>query len=262
MRGPIVLDRVMAVRVVAVGLSLLLSIACSAAAPREPTARPKAAPSAAEAPGGSPLVPGTFLVPNVEDSDGTPAFVHVTQADMPLVVSVGLPKTPPRHGSAKDGRRVAIEAMRAWEHAIRPALPWFRLEFAEKDPAAAVQVVWKRRIPGTWAGFGGLAYSVVAGRLEVGGRMEISTTPSVARGISDRLDLKQLELLVAHEFGHVLGLGHCFDCESAMNYSWETRERIFVSELDVRTFLALVEQSNGVRVDGEPLLALREPPSD
>ena len=40
-------------------------------------------------------------------------------------------------------------------------------------------------------------------------------------------------MLIAHEFGHVLGLGHCLDCDSAMNYSWETRDRVFVTQVDV-----------------------------
>ena len=60
----------------------------------------------------------------------------------------------------------------------------------------------------------------------------------------DPLEVGQVSLLIAHEFGHVLGLGHCLDCDSAMNYSWATRGRIYVTELDIRTFLALVAQTN------------------
>ena len=40
-------------------------------------------------------------------------------------------------------------------------------------------------------------------------------------------------MLVAHEFGHILGLGHCLDCDSAMNYSWHTRDRVFVTRTDI-----------------------------
>ncbi len=40
-------------------------------------------------------------------------------------------------------------------------------------------------------------------------------------------------MLFAHEFGHILGLGHCLDCDSAMNYSWHTRDRVFVTQTDV-----------------------------
>ena len=74
--------------------------------------------------------------------------------------------------------------------------------------------------------------------------MEISTTPDPRT----TLTIDQVRRLVAHEFGHVLGLGHCLDCDSAMNYSWATRERVLVTDLDVQTFLELVEIPNGTPV--------------
>jgi predicted Zn-dependent protease len=58
------------------------------------------------------------------------------------------------------------------------------------------------------------------------------------------LEIDEMAVLLTHEFGHVLGLGHCLDCDSAMNYSWATRGRIHVTDLDVKTFLALVAQPN------------------
>ena len=56
----------------------------------------------------------------------------------------------PRYAGSRKAREVAIEAMQLWEEALRPALPWFELEFVEADPTAAVQVEWKRasRAPG------------------------------------------------------------------------------------------------------------------
>jgi predicted Zn-dependent protease len=65
-----------------------------------------------------------------------------------------------------------------------------------------------------------------------------------------RVRLDELRLLIAHEFGHVLGLPHCFDEDSAMNYSWHTRDRVFVTDVDVRNFMALIAQPNGYRIDG------------
>ncbi len=51
--------------------------------------------------------------------------------------------------------------------------------------------------------------------------------------------------MVAHEFGHVLGLGHCLDGDSALNYEWTQRKRSHVTDLDVRTFLKLVSIPSG-----------------
>ncbi|MFQ5698002.1 MAG: matrixin family metalloprotease [Myxococcota bacterium] len=203
----------------------------------------------------SPSSPGegvgpAFLHPNVEDGDGTAGYVHVTEADMPLRIAIGFPKDPPRFGSREDARNAAIDAIRMWERAIQPHLEWFRLEFVKKDPEAAVQVVWKRRIAGPWAGFGWIRYWMDHGRLRVGGGMEVSTTPEGHTGLESRLRLEEIPVLFTHEFGHVLGLGHCLSCDSAMNYSWNTRGRTFVTDEDVRTFLALIAQPSGRRVDG------------
>jgi len=203
---------------------------------------------------GSPREPidpaSTFMGPNVEDRDGTPAYLHVTEHDMPLRVSIGYPQLPPRFGSREDARGAAIDAMRLWESAIQPHLCWFRLEFVKKDASAAVQVIWKRRITGPYAGFGSLRYVVREGRLRVGGEMQISTSPSGSAGLEARLRLADIPILVAHEFGHVLGLGHCLECDAAMNYSWNSLGRVVVTDEDVRAFLALVDQPSGTRADG------------
>jgi hypothetical protein len=220
-------------------------LACAGDVPRSLSEDSRdAAPAAEEAlpPRVGPA--GTFLQTNFEFAEGVHGYMHVTEADMPWVVAIGRPAEPPKDGSSTEARDVAIEAIRMWEAAIQPHVPWLRLEFVDKDRDAPVQVVWKRRITGPWAGFGGQRVWQNDGVYRVGGELRISTTP----GRFSRLDLEEVRLLVAHEFGHVLGLGHCLECDSAMNYAWNTRDRVLVTDLDVRTFVALIEQPVGSRV--------------
>lgn len=196
-----------------------------------------------------------FLAPNAEDSDGTPAYIHYSREDMPIRVNVKLPKLAARHASREQTDAGVIDAILGWERAIQPALPWFRLEIVRDDRDADIQVEWRTRITGDAAGWGGIRWQAVDGRLRVRGELRYATQPCLA--IECRLDLAELKLLVAHEFGHTLGLGHCLDCDSAMNYSWETIERVVVTDTDVRTIRALYEIPSGTRVDGTRLLALR-----
>jgi hypothetical protein len=154
----------------------------------------------------------------------------VTPEDMPWRVSIGMPKIPPRYGSRTKGREVAIESMRSWERAIQTRIPWFALEFVKKDRAAPVQIKWKRRTSGSAQGRAGPTCRVEGERIVAGGRMEIAVQACPTCSI---LELEELRLLLAHEFGHILGLGHCLECDSAMNYSWQTDGRVMVTQVDV-----------------------------
>ena len=157
-------------------------MACAQAS--EPLVQRDAGPAVVPVEGATDL-DATYLQPNVEDEDGVSGYVHVTASDMPLRVAIGYPRVPARYGSREDTRGAAIEAMQMWETAIQPTVPWFRLEFVEKDRDAPVQIVWKNRITGPWGGFGGIAYRVDGARLHVGGMGEwgIMATPCIAASV-------------------------------------------------------------------------------
>jgi|GEM_PF-3301298 len=166
-------------------------------------------------------------------ADGSTRRQSIGPDDMPWRVAIDTPKNNPRYGSRADARRVAIESMRGWERAIQTRAPWFELGFVDRDPEAAVQIEWKRRMTGSAQGRAGPVCRI-GGRegegIRAGGEMEIGiqSCPTCSP-----ITLDEIRMLVAHEFGHILGLGHCLDCDSAMNYSWHTRDRVFVAQTDV-----------------------------
>jgi hypothetical protein len=169
-----------------------------------------------------------FLACELED--GSRPYVNVSPADMPWVVAIGVPRHSPKYGGRAEARQRAIEALREWERAIQTELPWFRLEFVEKDRKAQVKIDWKRRMTGSASGRGWTTCWKQGEELRAGGRMDVSIKPCPT---CNAMTIDEVAMLIAHEFGHVLGLGHCLECDSAMNYSWETRDREFVTKTDV-----------------------------
>lgn len=195
---------------------------------------------------------GTYLYPNVIDVDGQPGYLHPALEDAPLTVSVGPPRSPPRYGSRKQARLAVIGAMCVWESHIRRSLPDFRMRFVDPETPAAVTVEWPRRAMGA-AGRATYRVRVRNGFLEYGGWMSVFADSEQRTALT----VDETRTIAAHEFGHVLGLFHCLECDSIMNYSFETRDRLLVSPTDSRTLRALLTRKNGYRLDGRPLQFLQ-----
>lgn len=231
-------------RICALVLASLLPLGCATSGGRSAPSATDVSGSAAPPPPVSARLSGpilespsaeSYLAPNYRDTH----YMHISESDMPWRIAVGYPKTSPRNGSRQDAREAAVESMRLWETAIQKHVRWFELEFVVEDPDAPVQVEWKRRMVGQAQGRGGLSCQRRGQEARMGGRMTIAIRASPN---SNPLTVPEVGFLVAHEFGHVLGLGHCLECDSAMNYSWSTQERILVTDTDLRTFLDLLAQ--------------------
>jgi predicted aspartyl protease len=195
-----------------------------------------------------------YLEPNVRDSDGTGAYVHFTEADMPLVVSIGEPRTPALDATPETTRRAAIDGFRAWQPALQRVYPWFALEFHDDDPDADIRVEWTRRPRAHLPARGEIGYSVEAGALKVRGRIQLSAQP--IPGPNRRIPTADLRVHAMHAFGRALGLVDCSHCDSMLSLAWRRRDEFLPTDLDIRTFEALTRRANGVREDGRPLAGL------
>jgi hypothetical protein len=159
-----------------------------------------------------------------------------------------------------------------WEQALETEIDWFDVEFIDDPREADLVVGWDGAMGSTRKARLRCALESIE-LLEVGCRLDlaIGRYPNPIAGfvngmpvfndtmeLVDRQTKLQLVNASAHEFGHVLGLVHCW-CDSIMAYSDSRRPPMTVTDLDVRTLLALFEIPNGRRVDGRLLEVLRGP---
>jgi hypothetical protein len=197
-----------------------------------------------------------YLEPNVVDVDGTPAYVHFTERDMPLTVSVPLPESSAVDSTTEETRRAAISGFEAWAYAIRRIHPWFELDVREEHPDPDIRVRWSRRPRGYLPARGTIGYRIEAGALRVTGEIVLSTQPIPAQ--SARVSAGQLRVHAMHALGSALGLPDCRRCDSMMSLAWLRRDAFRVTDLDLRTLQALTQKPNGLRVDGRYLVGMRE----
>lgn len=197
-----------------------------------------------------------FLAPNVVDADGAPAIVHFTRADMPLRVAIGPNPLHARDQTPEETVRLAIRCLQIWEGQIRRLYPWFKLAFVEPDPEAPIQIEWKGRGRYFLPAFGEIHHRVEGGRLGVRG--VVTLAPQPIPGQDTRVHPGAFAYWTIHAAGRALGLPDCWDCDSVMSMDFLRRGEMLPSSVDLRSFEALMETPNGLRIDGRPLLGLSE----
>jgi hypothetical protein len=181
-------------------------------------------------------------------------YLSYTQRDMPLRVAIGLPEIAALDATPEETQRAAIRGLREWELGIRRVLPWFDLEFSDADPDAQVQVRWMRRPRGYQPATGRIFTRSTGDEVRVSSSLTLSAQPVPSPGF--HITPGQLTAYAIHAFGSALGLPDCSDCDSMMSTNWRGDQIWGVTELDLRTFEALVGQAQTPR---DVALAVPEP---
>ena len=195
-----------------------------------------------------------------EYPEGSLRFIAISESDMPWTVSISRSNRPPKGATREAARRVAIESMDEWATAIRTQLPWFRLEFVEEDPEAAVFFRWKKRSPGQSPGAARPTCGKRKGQLYAGGEIEVVLQACPTCRV---MNLDDLRAFVIHQFGHVLGLEDCVACTAAMTDQWRSLGYLSVTQVDVEAAVDWWLKDQGARrhVWSHPTTDATAPPS-
>jgi len=174
------------------------------------------------------------------------------EADMPLRVAIGKPDDGAKDASHEETRRAVISGFRAWEIAIQRLFPWFQLEIVDKDEDAPIQAEWKKRPRGYLPARGSMEVERKGDTTRL--RSHILLSPQPVPSAAFLVSAGALRVYAMHAFGSALGLPDCWECDSIMSMGWGRQEDPSVTDLDVRSYEALVKRSAA-----EPDVALEAP---
>jgi predicted Zn-dependent protease len=156
-----------------------------------------------------------------------------------LQVWVPLP-TEVAKGSALELQKAAARGLEAWDGHPFP----LSIRTRETGPSADLKVEWKQELGGERLGRAQVAWTVRGSDVQVR-VIGLSLATHQPGAPARQLDPRSVELVAAHEMGHVLGLWHSDNPRDVM-YPRNTARHL--SARDYRTLQALYSLPNGAEI--------------